>query len=337
MRRDFITVLFVVVAAVIAGLMTHVDPKGFRAFPPAPEHSVTIATAPLIASAPVYVAKKRGFFQEEGISVEIRSLQSGTDCLNALLARKTQYATVGDMPAAVEGIRGSSTAIIATLATTDRDTCLIARRDHEISNLADLRGKIIAVAAREEGMYFLDTLLGMYGLSLKEVEVTGLPPPEMKTALAEGRIDAAVMHSPDAEMAARAIGENAAVFNGDGIYTMFWNLLTSREVIRRTPDLDHRLLRALARSAEYMEAHPAEARRITAEALGVPDDVVAAAWGNYLFDLTLDQALLAVLSDQARWAARRGLVPPDTKPNFLYFVSPEGLAAVRPRNVTIIR
>jgi NitT/TauT family transport system substrate-binding protein len=53
--------------------------------------------------------------------------------------------------------------------------------------------------------------------------------------------------------------------------------------------------------------------------------------------VSLEQNLLVVMEDESRWAVKNKVVEAKGTPNFLDVVYVDGLAAVRPRSVTVIR
>jgi NitT/TauT family transport system substrate-binding protein len=53
--------------------------------------------------------------------------------------------------------------------------------------------------------------------------------------------------------------------------------------------------------------------------------------------VTLDQVLLVDLEDQTRWLLKGGLTVRKDMPNYLDFIYTEGLLAVKPEAVRILR
>ena len=72
-------------------------------------------------------------------------------------------------------------------------------------------------------------------------------------------------------------------------------------------------------------------------ATGMEQKYLAERWPDFTFAITLDQALVINLEDQARWAIRSGLTKSSTVPNFLNYIDAAPLARVRPRAVTLIQ
>lgn len=60
-------------------------------------------------------------------------------------------------------------------------------------------------------------------------------------------------------------------------------------------------------------------------------------WPKFELRVTLPQALLVVLEDQARWRIENHLTETTTAPNYLHAVHLDGLETVKAGAVTIIR
>jgi NitT/TauT family transport system substrate-binding protein len=55
-----------------------------------------------------------------------------------------------------------------------------------------------------------------------------------------------------------------------------------------------------------------------------------AVWSQYSFSLSLDQTLVVVLEDEARWIISNGLTDERSVPNFLNSIYADGLRTVKP-------
>jgi len=64
---------------------------------------------------------------------------------------------------------------------------------------------------------------------------------------------------------------------------------------------------------------------------------MAAIWPEHQFSLTLDQGLVAAMEDEARWLIANDLTVEKQVPDFLDYIYVEGLEAVKPDAVNIIR
>jgi NitT/TauT family transport system substrate-binding protein len=64
---------------------------------------------------------------------------------------------------------------------------------------------------------------------------------------------------------------------------------------------------------------------------------MAAFWTEHQLSVSLDQALIAAMEDEARWMIRSNLVSENQVPDFLNYTYPDALKAAEPDAVSIIR
>src|SRR5581483_10087946 len=192
------------------------------------------------AEAGIYLALERGYFEEQGLTVELVNVNSGVETIQSLAAGQLDVATGGVTAAFFNALaRGVPIKMVVTADTqgpTASTAFLMVRADlldsGEIADYADLRGRTLAVPARGAyAQYGADLALRRGGLGLQDVEWAELPMGDMNAAFAGHAIDAAVQVEPFATLAAerglankwRGFGEirsgleGGAVFYGPGL------------------------------------------------------------------------------------------------------------------------
>jgi len=308
--------------------------------PPSQPHGtveqLTLATTPYHGAAPVYVALAKGYFESEGLKVTVQSHSSGKVALDGVIAGSADVATVAELPVALAAVKGHPVTVLATLST-QTDYGIIGRADRGVSMPASLKGKRIAVTAGASSDFFLDAFLVRQRLSRADVQVIDRKPGEMADTLEKGEADAISTWEPYASDARRRLGANATVFSSEGIYESAFNLAATREFTAKRGDTVKRILRAMVRAEQFMASDPAASEKIVAEALDKPPEEARQLLSKSRFALSLEQNLLVVMEDEARWAVKNRIVQAKGTPNLLDAVHVDGLAAVKPRSVTVIR
>lgn len=157
---------------------------------------------PVLIYAPLYIATERGYFAKEGIEIELKSLQGGSDSVVQLAA--------GIFDAAVGGIgvsllnaanRGLDFKIVAPMHSekTPLATALVisAKRKDEIKTVKELRGKKVAINATGAATeYWLFMALRKSGLTLADIQLVTIPFDNVPAALENGSVDAAMLGEP---------------------------------------------------------------------------------------------------------------------------------------------
>lgn len=300
-----------------------------------PPDAVVMAVTAYAGAAPAFVAVAQGHFEREGLAVTVQRHLSGKEALDAVLQGKADVATVADLPIALAAAKGQPLSILATLSTQN-DQAVVGRTDLGVWTPDTLRGKRIGVTAGTSADFALDVLLVRQRLSRADVRVVDRKPRDLPDALAAGEVDAIATWEPYVADARRRVGDRAAVFSSGGIYESTFNLASSRRFALQRGETVRRLLAGLLRAEQLLARDPAACESIVAQALDKSPEEVRPLLARSRFSLALEQHLLVVLEDQGRWAMKNELVQAARPPNFLDAVYLDGLAAVKPRAVTII-
>lgn len=301
--------------------------------PPRSLKKLIIAEGTFSASAPIYVARDKGFFEQEGLDAVISRYDSGRLALEATLEGKADIGTAAVTPIARAVLDRKRPVLVATICEIDGAVVIIARKDRGISTAEDLRGKRVGMLPGTSTEFFLHLYLVTAGVDPKAVTVVPLVPNDFVSALADGRIDAVSSFEPHTAELVRRLGSNALVLDPPGLYRSAWNVVASEESARDDQDVIVRFLRAIARANDFIASNPAEAQAITSKGTGIPVGGLREVWDDHTWTLALDQTLILALEDEARWMSAGEGVPP----NFLQHVDIAPLRKVRPDSVRIVQ
>lgn len=164
--------------------------------------TVRIGYVPVLIYAPLYVGIERGYFAAEGITIESTPVQGGSDAVVQLAAGNFDVALggagAGLFNAAARGVKFSIVAPMHSEKPPITSSLVIsAARKAEISKVADLKGKKVAINATGAATeYWLNEALGQGGLTVDDVEVMTVPFKDVPAALANNSIDAAILGEP---------------------------------------------------------------------------------------------------------------------------------------------
>lgn len=170
---------------------------------------------PISIYAPVFVAFEKGYFAQQGVDVTLEPLAGGNDLVALTASGQLQAAATGAGPALWNGVAlgfpisvvapGHREGIpVATPLMISRAACEAG----ELTSVADLRGKRVAVNARGATEYWLSQALATGGLTLDDIQLQTLAFPDAVTALAAGAIGASMVGEP---IATRAEQDGTAV------------------------------------------------------------------------------------------------------------------------------
>jgi len=267
---------------------------------------LTLAVSSGPVSLPVYVAQAHGFFKDEGLELRLRDCSSGRECYQWLAEGQVDLATAAELMVATGDAARRELAIIATISTSSYQIKLVARRSAKIAEAWQMRGKRIGTVPGSSAQYFLDTWLVYNDIDPGSVTIAGLAPDKLVAALQAREVDAIAIWEPLASSAALALGGDALTFISPRVYTQHFNLVAGRAVRERRADEVARLLRALLRAQQAIQAEPEAARALLAQRLHLPPVLAATAMDGEDYRLRLDQSLVTTMQSEARWAAAAG-------------------------------
>lgn len=300
---------------------------------------VKIGVQDNLAVALIFLAKEKGYFVDEGVDVEIVRYPSGKKALEGMFNKEVQLATVADVPVALESFNRDDFKIISSISTSDESAWIVARKDRGINQPPDLRGKKVGVQKISGTHFFLSTFLSENFIKENEVEIVYKESAQLVDALVSGEVDAISGRNPFALQSKSALGgENITeLFNPD-VYSQEYILVALSEVVGGQPNLLDGIVRALARSENFIKNDPNWSKAVLVKALGGDrSEEVEEDFGRFNFRLSLGQALLMSLENIGGWLINRGFVEQKETPNILLFVYESPLESVKPEAVTIIK
>lgn len=193
---------------------------------------------------PVFVARERGFFREEGFDAEI-ILMKAAQTVQALLGGSVKFgaATGTAVSAAVNGAE-----VRVVLAVADRPTFdLIAQPN--ITSVQQLRGKKIGISAIGSLVEILGRrILQAHGVRPEEVTFLGMGPSHVTyQALKAGVIEATLLQIP-LNFVAQDEGYRSIASAGDTFRTVQGGLVARKNEIVEQPALVTKGVRAVLRA-----------------------------------------------------------------------------------------
>jgi NitT/TauT family transport system substrate-binding protein len=303
----------------------------------APLEPITIASALLPNFRLVYVAQEKGYFASEGLAVTLRPHQFGKLALQSLLAGQADLATCAEVPVVFAELKGDPLSILASIGRSTKNNAVLGLKEAGIARPGDLVGKRVGVTRGTTGDFFLDTFLLRYGIDRRDVRLVDLLPEQMAGALARREVDAVATWTPTTIALQEQFGAKLGAYYVEDLHAEYSVLVGRRGLEQRRPEVLRKVLRALLRAEALFHDHPDEARRSATSAPGDQPGTLDSSLRQFEFRVRLDQSLLVLMEEEARWAIRAGLVPPQAPPNFLSTITPGPLLAVKPEAVGIIR
>jgi len=221
------------------------------------------------------VLKDKGLLEKEfakdGIAIRWVQSAGSNKALEFLNASSIDFGSTAGSAALVARINGNPIKSIYVYSRPEW-TALVTRKDTNISKVADLKGKRVAVTRGTDPHIFLVRALLAEKLSDKDITPVLLQHADGKAALIRGDVDA--WAGLDPMMAAAEVEDGAKLFfrNKDA---NTWGILNVREeFLKDHPELVQRVLKVYEDARKFSLANYEEVKKVFIAVTKLPDAVV---------------------------------------------------------------
>jgi putative hydroxymethylpyrimidine transport system substrate-binding protein len=226
------------------------------------EATLVLDFTPNAVHAGIYTALRRGFFDEEGVDLELIEPGASTDAPKLLEAGRAEFAIldINDLGIAVE--RGFDLIAVAGIVQRPLASVIAADRS-EVRTPADLAGGEVGVTGLPSDDAVLDAVLESGGVDPASVERVTIGFDAVKV-LAANRLDAATAFWNAEGVALRQLGVPTREFRVDNYGASRYPelvLITSRELVESDPELVRALVSAVVRGYRITDARPFDSLR----------------------------------------------------------------------------
>ncbi len=301
---------------------------------PSPLEEIIIGATTQELSTLIWIAEEKGYFEENGLDATIKAYDTGIETKDALLADEVDVADTVDFVITSLGLEGVDVKVLASIDTASIDY-IIARKDKGILSLSDLKNKKIGIKLGSSAEYYLGRTLLFNNLSLQDVELVAVHPPEMPDAIAQGKVDATITWHPHNYQIQKRLGDNALVWSAQGGQDGYWVVFCRTEFVQQYPQRIKRFLNALIQAEEFVKNNDSEAKEIIARRVNLDLAYIEAVWSDFYFTVNLPQSMIIIMEHQARWKIENKLTVKTEVPNYLNYVYLDALEEVKPEAVTI--
>jgi NitT/TauT family transport system substrate-binding protein len=232
--------------------------------------SIKLALSPWPGWFVWYLVKEKGFFEKNGVKVDLVWFPVYSDSLAALSTGKVDAnsQTLSDtLTPASKGI--GVKAVLVNDNSNGGDGIVVKP---EIASLKDLKGKKVATELGTVDHLLMLTALSKQGLKETDVDYTNMTVNDAGPAFISGNLDAAVLWEPFLTKALQE-GKGKLLFSSKDTPGLIPDLLVFREEITKNrPDDVKKIINAWFDALDYWKANPDDALKIMAKAAETPLD-----------------------------------------------------------------
>ncbi|MFN8121278.1 MAG: ABC transporter substrate-binding protein [Thermoleophilia bacterium] len=239
---------------------------------------------------PLKVAEEQGFFEKEGVNVELKYFNDYTASIDALnsgqLDANTQ--TLNDTIAG-EAAGADLKIVVNTDFSAGNDAVIV---DKSINTVQDLKGKTVAAEAGVVDHFLLLQGLQANGMTEKDIDFRGAPTDAAAAGFAAGQFDAVAVFAPFTLEALKRPGSKVLFDSADYPGSIPDHITFDAKTVAERPEDVQKVVNAWYDTVDFLKSNPEEARAIMAKQAGItPEEYAKLDAGTQI--LSADDALKA--------------------------------------------
>ncbi len=247
--------------------------------------------------------------EQIGYTVTWAEFPAGPQLLEALNVGAVDFGTTGETPPIFAQAAGAPLVYVAHEPPAPRGEAILVPKGSPIQNVADLKGKTVALNKGSNVHFLLVKALEEAGLKYSDIKTSFLPPADARAAFEQGAVDAWVIWDPFQAAAELAI-EARELRNGEGIVPNHQFYLGAKPFVDGHPEAVDTVIAAVAEIDEWTKANPAAAAAELAPSVGIPADVLAVALARQSYGVkALDDSIVKQQQAIADTFFDLGLIP----------------------------
>ena len=254
-----IIIIFIIISS---GIFIKFACKKPPAEPEVQKVTVMMPFIPQIQWAAYYVAKNNGYYENEGLDVEIQySTKGSAGPIGQLVGGNVDF-ILTDKESIIMA-RSKDLDIIATYPIEPTNVFyIVSEKDKNIIKPSDLIGKKVGLISSASGAYNnLLVILHLSDIDINDIEIvqagTAVVP-----AFLEGKFDAAAIHLSQKLLIGEKIPDLNIINAFDYTDMSSGHIVVNRNLIENNPELIKKFLRATKKGLEYAIKNPDEAVEI---------------------------------------------------------------------------
>ncbi|MFT3987911.1 aliphatic sulfonate ABC transporter substrate-binding protein [Aestuariivirga sp.] len=251
--------------------------------------------------------------KDKSVNVEWVEFNAGPPIIEALNAGAINVGWTGDAPPIFGQAAGAKIVYVAALPSNGKGEAVIAKPSSGITTIEGLKGKKVAVGKGTSAHNLLVAALESKGLSLNDIEVHYLPPPDASAAFAADQVDAWSIWDPFLAVAEVNYKPTVLVRSPDVLKVNTY-FLANPDFAKDNGGTIDATLAALKTAAAWADANRGKVAEALHEVTGVPLEAQTLAAERAQFGIfPLTPEIIAGQQATADRFFKLGLIPKEIK------------------------
>lgn len=203
-----------------------------------------------------------------GLSVRWNQFSAGPQLLEALNAGRLDFGHTGETPPISAQAAGAPLLYVASSPPNPKGEAILVPKDSPIRNLADLKGKKVAMNKGSNVHYLVVQALEKEKLKYSDIEPVFIPPADARAAFEKKEVDAWAIWDPYFASAQQA-AEARILADATGIVANREILFASQSFAKQHPDRLKLLLDEVNKVDDWAKTRPKEVAEILSPLIGI--------------------------------------------------------------------
>lgn len=223
------------------------------------------------------VLKAQGSLDEKlkplGYSIKWFEFPAGPQLLEALNANSVDFGYTGAPPPVFAQAGGVGFVYVGAEPSGRHSEAILVKSDSPLHNVADLKGKRVALQKGSSSNYLLLEALKKAGLQYEDIRPVYLAPADARAAFESGSVDAWVIWDPYYASAQQALKARTLVDYTE-LNAPYNFYEATRDFAQQHPDVIGAILGQLRTTGLWVNQHPVETATLIAPKVGLDEKLV---------------------------------------------------------------
>jgi NitT/TauT family transport system substrate-binding protein len=239
-----------------------------------------------VGYGPLFLARDKGFFQENGLEVELRIIEEAALYMAAIAAGELDgnASTIDE----IMKYRSPEFCFKSVVALDDSHGGDGVLTQTDVTSLKDLKGKEVALNTGSVSQFWFNILLKREGMTENDLKIQNMTADDAAAAFIAGRIPAAVTWEPHLTLV-RTKQQGKVLIDSSTTPGLIVDVVAlDCDYIKNNPKDVEALVKGLYKAVEFIKTNQQEAYAIMAKGVGgyleKPEDFAEAAKGVRFYD-----------------------------------------------------
>lgn len=288
------------------------------------------------------IAKEKGFFEEEGLDVDLQLLTDPSVSTTMIASGEAQFYSVSNYQAINLVDKGTEVCLLAPVVNAGNTQVVVGGPNLNITSAKDLEGKKMGYTDGAGVIVAVRNMCNDLGVDYDKIELVNLQASDMLASLESGQIDFFAAWEPWGIKAEEAGGK--VLFTGTQSYlpentgdVNYLNFMVaidaSKSFVEENPEAAQAYVKAMIKATDYINSNKEECAEIIANQINLDKETCLKIMEKNTYEVAYNETFKSSGDELAKYMQESGLNT--SLVTFDQYANTEILKAVDPAKVTV--